>query len=75
MTSISDVMDGVERNSVGEPDWAEINRVEREQEAAFAAGLSISERLELGQRLSDEAFELINGFRIGGDGPRRDPRA
>lgn len=60
---------------MGGPDWGEINRVEREQDAAFAARLSISERLELGQRLSDEAFELINGFRIGGNGPRRDPRA
>jgi hypothetical protein len=29
-----------------EAEWAEINRVEAEQDAAFAARLSISERLE-----------------------------
>ena len=58
-----------------EAEWAEINRVEAEQDAAFAARLSVSERLELGQRLSDQAFELMNAFRAAGHGTARDPRA
>jgi hypothetical protein len=58
-----------------EAEWAEINRTEAEQDAEFAARLSISERLELGQRLSDEAFDLMNAFRSSGHGTARDPRA
>jgi hypothetical protein len=55
--------------------WAEINRVEEEQDAAFAVRLSLSERLELGQRLSNQAFDLLNAFRAAGHGSARDPRA
>lgn len=55
--------------------WARINADEGEQEAAFIARLSIGERLELGQRLSDQAFELMNAFRSSGHGAPRDPRA
>jgi hypothetical protein len=55
-------------------DWEQINREEDRQEAEFAAGLSTSERLEFGQRLSDQAFELMNAVRAGGHVTARDPR-
>jgi hypothetical protein len=55
--------------------WAEINREEAQQDAEFVARLSISDRLELGQRLSDQAFDLMNAFRSSGHGTARDPRA
>lgn len=58
-----------------EPDWATINADEAEQDAAFATALTISERLELGQELCDQAFELLNAFRVAGHGTVRDPRA
>jgi hypothetical protein len=58
-----------------EAEWAEINRKEAEQDAEAVTRLSISERLELGQRLSDQAFELMNAFRSSGHGTARDPRA
>jgi hypothetical protein len=58
-----------------EAEWARINREESRQDAEFSARLSIGERLELGQRLSDQAFELMNAFRASGHGPLRDPRA
>lgn len=58
-----------------EAEWAEINRVEAEQDAAFARSLSISERLELGQRLCDEAFEVVNAFRFIRGAHAGDPRA
>lgn len=57
-----------------EEEWARINREEAEQEAEFAAGLSISERLEFGQRLCDHAFDFYNTVRASGHGPDRDPR-
>jgi hypothetical protein len=56
-------------------EWARINQEEARQDAEFAARLSISERLELGQQLSDQAFELLNAFRASGHGTARDPRA
>lgn len=58
-----------------EAEWAEINREEARQDAEFVAQLSISDRLELGQRLSDQAFDLMNAFRASGHGTVRDPRA
>lgn len=58
-----------------EEEWARINAEEARQEAEFAAGLSPSERLALGQSISDQAFELINGVRAGGHVTARDPRA
>ena len=56
-------------------EWERVNREESRQDAAFAAGLSVGERLELGQRLSDQAFELINAVRASGHATTRDPRA
>lgn len=61
--------------SGNQTEWAEINREEAKQDAEFVARLSISERLELGQRLSDQAFDLMNAFRSSGHGTARDPRA
>lgn len=58
-----------------ESEWARINEEEARQDAEFVARLSIGERLELGQRLSDQAFELMNAFRSSGHGTARDPRA
>jgi hypothetical protein len=72
-------MASARRKTLFEPgrqdDWERINREEAKQEAEFAAGLSTSERLELGQQLSDQAFELMNAVRSGGHGTVRDPRA
>jgi hypothetical protein len=58
-----------------EDEWAKINREEAEEEARFAARLSLSERLEYGQRLCDHAFDFYNAVRASGHGPDRDPRA
>jgi hypothetical protein len=58
-----------------EAEWAGINEEETRQDAEFVTRLSIGERLELGQRLSDQAFELMNAFRSSGHGTLRDPRA
>jgi len=58
-----------------EVEWAEINRVEAGQDAAFARRLSLDERLELGQRLCDEAFEVVNAFRSIRGAHAGDPRA
>lgn len=58
-----------------EAEWAEINRVEAQQDAAFARRLSLNERLELGQRLCDEAFEVLNAFRPIRGTRAGDPRA
>jgi hypothetical protein len=55
-------------------DWEQINRDEARQEAEFAARLSTDERLELGQRLSDQAFELMSAVRASGHVTARDPR-
>lgn len=56
-------------------EWARINQEETQQDVEFVTRLSIGERLELGQRLSDQAFELMNAFRSSGHGTLRDPRA
>jgi len=58
-----------------EEEWAAINAEEERQLAEFAMALSIPERLESGQRLCDQAFEIYNSVNAGDDGPRRDPRA
>ncbi len=58
-----------------EVEWAQINEEEARQEAESAASLSIPERLEFGQRLCDQAFELVNAVRASGHGPGRDPRS
>jgi hypothetical protein len=58
-----------------EAEWARINQEEAQQDVEFVTRLSIGERLELGQRLSDQAFELMNAFRSSGHGTLRDPRA
>lgn len=57
-----------------EAEWAEINREEERQEAEFATSLSISERLEFGQKLCDQAFDFYNAVHAGDDRLRRDPR-
>lgn len=56
-------------------DWERINRDEAQQEAEFVAALSMSDRLEFGQRLSEQAFELMNAVRASGHVTTRDPRA
>jgi len=61
--------------SGSQAEWAKINREEAAQDAAFAAKLSIPERLEVGQQLCDQAFGFLNAFRAAGHGPDRDPRA
>lgn len=61
--------------SGSEAEWARINEEEAQQDVEFVTRLSIGERLELGQRLSDQAFELMNAFRSRGHGTLRDPRA
>jgi hypothetical protein len=58
-----------------EAEWAQINEEEARQEAEFAASLSLSERLEFGQRLCDQAFGLVNAMRASGHGSGRDPRS
>ena len=57
-----------------EAEWAVINREEERQEAEFALTLSIPERLEFGQKLCDQAFELYNAVHVADDGSQRDPR-
>lgn len=58
-----------------EDEWAEINEADDREEAEFAAKLSISERLEFGQKLCDQAFSFYNAVHARDRGPRRDPRA
>lgn len=58
-----------------EAEWARINEEEEREEAQFASSLSIPERLELGQRLCDQAFDFYNAVHAHDRGPRRDPRA
>lgn len=57
-----------------EAEWATINEEEARQEAEFAASLSLSERLEFGQRLCDQAFEFYNAVHAHDNGRRADPR-
>lgn len=58
-----------------EAEWERINREEEREEVEFARSLAIGERLEFGQRLCDQAFDLYNAIHAGKHGHRRDPRA
>ena len=51
--------------------WAEINREESRQEAEFAASLSVAERLEFGQKLSQQAVSLLAASIRAGNVPER----
>ena len=53
--------------SVGhEEEWAQINREEEEQLHASNMALTLAQRLEVGQRLSEQAVELlVAGYRAG----------
>jgi mannose/cellobiose epimerase-like protein (N-acyl-D-glucosamine 2-epimerase family) len=54
-----------------EAEWAEINRVEAEQLRASNMALSPVERLEAGQRLSQQAVSLLASSVKAGHAPRR----
>jgi hypothetical protein len=54
-----------------EAEWAEINRVEAEQLRTSNMALSPVERLELGQRLSQQAVSLLSASVRAGHAPRR----
>jgi uncharacterized membrane protein len=54
-----------------ETEWAEINQEEQRQEAEFAASLSMSERVTLGQKLSQQAVSLLATSVEAGYAPRR----
>ena len=58
-----------------EAEWAALNREEERQDAEFARGLSMSERLEFGQKLCDQAFSFYNAVHRDDHGRQRDPRA
>jgi hypothetical protein len=58
-----------------EAEWTRINEEAEREEAEFAVTLTIPDRLEFGQKLCDQAFELFNAVRATGHGPKRDPRA
>jgi hypothetical protein len=58
--------------SVGhEAEWAEINREEAEQLRASNMALTPAERLEVGQRLSQQAVSLLAASIRAGHVPRR----
>jgi hypothetical protein len=58
--------------SVGhEEEWAEINREEAEQLRASNMALTPSQRLEVGQRLSQQAVALLAASIRSGHVPRR----
>lgn len=58
--------------SVGhEAEWAEINREEAEQLRASNMALTPAQRLEVGQRLSQQAVELLAASIRAGHAPRR----
>ena len=46
-----------------EAEWAVINREKESDERELVARMSVSERLELGQRLSQERTKLLNEYR------------
>jgi len=52
-------------------EWQRINREEAEHNRRGNAALSMSQRLELGQRLSTQAVELLAAAHRAGLGPRR----
>jgi hypothetical protein len=58
--------------SIGhEAEWAEINREQSEQLRAIGTALTPAQRLELGQRLSQQAVELLAAAIRAGHVPRR----
>ena len=58
--------------SVGhEAEWAEINREEAEQLRASNMALTPAQRLEVGQRLSEQAVSLLAASIRAGHAPRR----
>jgi hypothetical protein len=46
-----------------EAEWAKINREKESDERELVARMSVSERLELGQRLSQQRAKLFNEYR------------
>lgn len=54
-----------------EAEWAKINEEEERQEAEFAAGLSMAERVAYGQKLSQQAVSLLVASVKAGHAPRR----
>jgi hypothetical protein len=54
-----------------EEEWARINAEEAREEAEFAASLSMGERVNLGQRLSQQAVSLLVASVKSGHVPRR----
>lgn len=51
------------------PEWQRINREESEDQRRMNMAMSMSERLELGQRLSTQAVELLAAAHRAGLGP------
>lgn len=59
-----------------ETEWARLNEADEREEADSARAMSVSERLELGQKLCDQGFELMNSVQRGADETwPKDPRA
>lgn len=54
-----------------EAEWARINEIEDREEAEFAAKLTISERLEFGQKLSQQAVAFLAASIRAGNVPER----
>ena len=54
-----------------EAQWERINREDAEHQRSTNMALGMSERLELGQRLSTQAVELLAAARRAGLGSRR----
>jgi hypothetical protein len=46
-----------------EAEWAEFNREKDDSERELVARMSVAERLEFGQRLSQQRTELIDEYR------------
>lgn len=51
--------------------WVRVNRDEQQQEAEFAASLSPTERVALGQKLSQQAVALLAASVKAGHVPER----
>lgn len=58
-------------NRPDDPEWRQINREEAEEQRRAHMALSMAQRLELGQRLSTQAVELLAAAHRAGLGPRR----
>ena len=54
-----------------EAEWAEINRIEAEQVRASNMALTAAQRLEVGQKLSQQAVSLLVASVKAGHAPRR----